>query len=387
MLKRIKALYIRLFKQNHVESFDKIINTERVNELKNLINSNNLLNNEPPIEIKKILSHFDLKYASNDLSIMIHLPSPLLSPGGYSVFMNIYETLIFMGVKAELLNWEDNFETKFTDFKPTVFISSDDENYRERINWMFIKNYKKNHKIKIGLTASIEEYGNTPLTKRIYWGIENEIDFYFSFRAKEYTDTRKEYQPFFKSGFKICNIEFGANLLKFYPVNNSNKKLDYIFFGSTNFAKQKRYSDYFIPILRSKFIGLIWGLGWPWAKTDILLENQKYFYSKSKIALNLHLNEQIEWPCELNERTYILAACKVPQLLDNPALLKYRFSEDSYFSATSPKEYLQLMNYMIQNEEKVKSRTDKMYEEVINKHTTFHRMENFISFLNKLDDK
>jgi hypothetical protein len=45
------------------------------------------------------------------------------------------------------------------------------------------------------------------------------------------------------------------------------------------------------------------------------------------------------------------------------------------------------MNYMIQNEEEVKSRTDKMYEEVINKHTTFHRMENFISFLNKLNHK
>jgi spore maturation protein CgeB len=132
---------------------------------------------------------------------------------------------------------------------------------------------------------------------------------------------------------------------------------------------------------------MIWGPGWPWAKTEILLENQKLYYSKSKIALNLHLQEQIDWPCELNERTYILAACKVPQLLDNPALIKYRFSEDSYFSATSPKEYLQLMNYMIQNEEEVKWRTDKIYEEVLSKHTTFHRMEHFISFLNTLNDK
>ncbi len=98
------------------------------------------------------------------------------------------------------------------------------------------------------------------------------------------------------------------------------------------------------------------------------------------------MNEQIEWPCELNERTYILAACKVPQLLDNPALLKYRFNEGSYFSASNPKDYLDLMKYMLQNTNDVISRTEKMYEEVINKHTTFHRMENFISFLNKLND-
>ncbi len=239
MFKRFMALYMRLFKHNHVKSFDKIINTERVNELMNLLNSNSLLNNEPPIEIKKILSHFDLKYASNELSILIHLPSPFLSPGGYSVFMNIYETLIFMGLKAELLNWDDNIETKFTDFKPNVFISSDDENYRERINWTFIKKYKKNNKIKVGLTASLEEYGNTPLTKRISWGIENEIDFYYSFRAKEYTDTRKQYQPFFTSGFEICNVEFGANLLKFYPINNLNKKLDYIFLGQLILPNKK----------------------------------------------------------------------------------------------------------------------------------------------------
>ncbi len=387
MLTPFRKIYRLLLKKNHVESFDKIISTKSVSELIDTLNSSKQLNSEPPIEIKEILNHYELKYANNDLKILIHLPSQLLSPGGYSVFINIFETLTFMGVRAELLKWEDEVEKKFTEFNPNIFLTSDDKNYIERINWKFIKNYKKDNKIKIGLTASIEEYGNTPLSNRISWALDNEIDFYYSFRAKEYTDNRKEYQPFFKNGFKICNIEFGVNLLKFYPVPNSNKNLDYIFFGSTNFAKQKRYFDFFMPILKSKYIGLILGPGWPWAKFDIPLEYQKYFYSNSKIALNLHLTEQIEWPCELNERTYILAACKVPQLLDNPALLKYRFNEEAFFSASNPKNYLKLMHFMMHNPNEVKFRTERMYQEVLSKHTTFHRMENFISFLNKLNVK
>jgi hypothetical protein len=387
MLTRFKKIYRQLFKKNHVESFDKIITTKSVSELIDSMNSIKQSSSEPPIEIKEILNHFDLKYAGCDLKILIHLPSQLLSPGGHSVFINIFETLTFMGVRTELLNWDDDFETKFTEFKPTIFISSDDKNYIDRINWLFIKNYKKDNKLKVGLTASIEEYGNTPLKNRISWSLDNEIDFYYSFRAKEYTDSRKEYEPFFKNGFQFCNIEFGANLLRFYPVYNPSKKIDYIFFGSTNFAKQKRYLDFFTPILKSKYIGLIWGPGWPWAQIDIPLENQKYFYSKSKIALNLHLTEQIEWPCEINERTYILAACKIPQLLDNPALLKYRFNEDSYFSASNPNSYLELMNFMMYNSNEVESRTERMYQEVLTKHTTFHRMEHFVSFLKKLNVK
>ena len=42
------------------------------------------------------------------------------------------------------------------------------------------------------------------------------------------------------------------------------------------------------------------------------------------------------------------------------------------------------MKYMLQNSNDVKLRTEKMYEEVLNKHTTFHRMEIFLSFINKL---
>ena len=128
-----------------------------------------------------------------------------------------------MGVKTDLYNWNDDFESKFNQFKPNVFITSDDINYINRINWSYIKKYKKNNNLRVGLTASIAEYGNTPINTRISWAIDNNVDFYYSFRAKEYTDSRKEYQPFFDNGFEICNIEFGANLLKFYPINNSDK--------------------------------------------------------------------------------------------------------------------------------------------------------------------
>ena len=45
------------------------------------------------------------------------------------------------------------------------------------------------------------------------------------------------------------------------------------------------------------------------------------------------------------------------------------------------------MNFMMLNPKEVAVKTEKMYQEVLSKHTTFHRMEHFISFLNTLNDK
>ena len=69
-------------------------------------------------------------------------------------------------------------------------MTSDHESYRQQIDWPKVLKYKKENQLKLGLTASLEEYGNTPLKERLQWAEKNRVDFFYSFRNDEYIKTR-----------------------------------------------------------------------------------------------------------------------------------------------------------------------------------------------------
>ena len=115
-------------------------------------------------------------------------------------------------------------------------------------------------------------------------------------------------------------------------------------------------------------------------------ETHKFLYARGKIGINLHIDDSIAWASELNERTYILAACGIPQLVDNAKLLPKRFCDTSLFCAQNPKEYIELFEYMLHNPEECQKRALLALDEVYAKHTTFHRAEDFILQLGELNN-
>lgn len=312
-----------------------------------------------------------------DLRVLIQLPPLNVSPGGYSLFNNMLQALNFTGIPAKALGWNELIEPHLIEFKPTIFMTSDHHLYLSQIDWEAVARYQKNHILKVGLTASLEEYGNTPLTGRMQWAKNHSIDFFFSFRAAEYLNHRKEYRPFFDNGYKIFSIEFGANPLIHYPVPDITKDIDYIFLASSNADKWPRYFSYLASIIK-KHAGFIDGPGWGFQMPSTILDKDRYLYARSRVGLNLHLTEQIEWPCELNERTYILAACGVPQLIDNPQLLPRRFDEKGFFVATTPEDYANHFETMLHNPQEAEKRALIAQKEVFQSHTWFHRVEGLI---------
>ena len=111
--------------------------------------------------------------------ILIHVPSPEHSPAGYSLFTNLAESLEFIGIPTRILDWNGNTALELTQFNPTVFLTSDHETYLSRIDWRAIGIYQRNNRLRVGLTASLEEYGNTPLLIRLKWAASHNIDFYY----------------------------------------------------------------------------------------------------------------------------------------------------------------------------------------------------------------
>lgn len=341
---------------------------------------------------EKTLSEFRSKFFQRSkFKFLIHVPPPEISPAGYSVFSNLVSSMNFMGIPARALLWSDNPENVLNEFAPDILISSDHELYLSRIEWGSISRYRSENPLFIGLTASLEEYGNTPLVKRLDWGRLHGVDFYYSFRSPEYIGMRKEYARFSENGNPVVSLEFGANPLIHYPVASGGPQVDYVFLASSNYDKWPRYFSHLSPLAK-KYKGFVAGPGWSFSpEFRIKPERDTFIYSCGRIGINLSIEDQIMWPSELNERTYILAACGIPQLIDNPRLLTHRFSSDAIFAAKNSREYLNCFKEMLHSPEECWRRAGIALQEVFTSHTTFHRVEAFleqlVSFLPGISDK
>jgi len=310
--------------------------------------------------------------------ILIQIPDPTFSPAGYSLFSNLLESLNYIGVPAEALPWDREMGSLLEEFKPTVLLSSDSHEYLKRIDWRAIQQYKSNSRLKVGLSATLEEYESTPLLPRLTWAKQYGIDFYYSYRDESYVKSRKEYLPFFEAGFQIIHIPFGANILHYYPVAGFERDLNYVLMAS-----RKREHIQYLENITKNYSGFLDGPGWQQVKHfRFNRERDRYIYARAKVGLNIHLPEQIDWACELNERTYQLAACGVPQLVDHPMLLDKVFGSESFFIANSPTEYDELFKELIQNPQMGIDKAMRAQREVFASHTTLHRAK---SLVNKLE--
>lgn len=316
--------------------------------------------------------------------LLVQVPPWNLSPAGYSLFSNLIAGLRFIGIGATALRWDERIEPILNEFRPTVFLGSDSADYLERVDWDCLRRYKSNHGLLIGLTASLEEYGNTPLAPRLEWARSTGVDFYYSFRAPEYIASRAEYQTFAEAGYGIINVEFGANPLLYRPVPGVERDVDFVFLGSSNADKWKRYIAFFGPIMKNS-VGFIDGPGWTKASDfEFRRDRDRLIYARAKVGLNLHIDNQIHWASELNERTYMLAACGVPQVIDRPGLLKMRFSEDAMFIGDTPEEYCEMYRLALTNKDEANRRAEKAQTEVFAAHTIFHRADHLIRALHSM---
>lgn len=332
----------------------------------------------------EVMKKFSGKLRGLGLHIGIHLPSEKISPAGYSLFSNMAEAFSFIGVKASILHWGASTKEYMQKEHPHIFLSSDDKSYLADIDWKFLAEYRKDHKLIVGLTASLEEYGNTALKERLIWAKDNHIDFYYSFRESTYIKSRPEYRQFSENGFKIFSIPFGANPLVHYPVKipGTSRDLDYVFIASSQMrTKGEKYYRYLTDIV-TKYSGFIAGPGWRHAKNFTFnRDRDRYIYSRAKTGLNIHLDEQIQYANETNERTYQLAACGVPIVTDHAKILDTLFEKDSLFIADNPAEYKAQFEYIMKHPKEAEARALKAQKQVFQKYTTFHRAEEFVTML------
>lgn len=330
---------------------------------------------------QQVEAEFRNRYAGrSDERVLIHVPGAVHSPAGYSLFTNLAESLEFIGVPTRMLEWNADTGAVLQAFRPTVLLSSDDEAYRSRIDWVAIGRYKQAQRLRVGLTASLEEYDNTPLAGRLAWARQNGVDFYYTFRDEGYVRTRPGYRPFFDAGYPMLYLPFGANILHYYPVAGFVRDMDYVIMAT----RKAEHMSHMKGIV-GHYTGFIDGPGWKHVRNfRFNRDRDRYIYARARVGLNVHLPEQLQWACEVNERTYQLAACGVPQLVDHALLLDRVFSSESIYVAETPIHYRTLFHEIVAQPDQSQRRALNAQREVMTSHTTFHRAERFLKQLGRL---
>jgi Glycosyl transferases group 1 len=312
------------------------------------------------------------------LRIMVHVPPAEVSSAHSSLGANFIQSFRHLGLAARELGWYEETRKALDEFRPTVLLTVDHAGYLSQIDWEAVQAYRQCQVLRVGLNAALPEYGNTTLAGRLEWAQRQKVDFYYSFKSRQYVKER--YGEILAKGYPIFHLEFGANPLTYFPVPGIKRDLSYVFLGSTNPDKWPRYYSYFAPIVRD-YPGYIDGPWWKSISRFGSAETHRYLCARARVALNLHIPNQIAWASELNERTYNLAACGVPQLIDEPKLLSDRFSRDSFFVAATPAEYRASFERILDDPDEAQRRALQAQREVFARQTIFQRAESFIEEL------
>lgn len=324
---------------------------------------------------KELLDLFRNKYSYVQTKVLVHVQTKELAVAGVSAHRNLILGLQYLGIEAQEISIEENFEKKFFDFQPDIFISADTKYFKQHIELDAIKKYREKKEL-VTVLGLLGDYTEKTFQDSLKYWNDLEVTMLSSFNCIEFV--RDKFSYIIDEGYKIISLEFAANPLIHFPEPVEDKELDFVFLGSLNKSKWNRYLRYFKPIFTNES-GFINGPGWIEFDEKTDFEQDRYIYSRAKVALNLSIDIQIESERELNERTFQLAACGVPQLIDNPKLLKKRFSTDSMFIAENEDEYYSLFKFILNHPDEAEKRALNALKEVFEKHTIFHRAEHLLN--------
>jgi hypothetical protein len=311
-----------------------------------------------------------------NLQIIFHTPPDSFSPGFASWFSSLAETLEWMGVNV--YQYWDDWDKKVIPLADLI-VTHNHPLFINNFPFKAINRDRKNSCLVLSY-FNFENRNEAAESSMIIQCKEMGIHGFINAAHKQFLADSSFTRLSKSEGLDTISLEFGANPLRHYPSPLVFDKADFIFLASANYEKARRNHDYlYQPII--KYQGIIAGQGWPWISNYSLdPKRDRWMYSLSKVGLNIHLQSQVDEATELNERTYILFATGIPQLIDNPALLDIHFP--SYdFKSNDHKQYQDLLGSIIKGESGLDNIAVKMLEEVNTNHSTFVRVRQWLKDL------
>lgn len=312
-----------------------------------------------------------------NFKVAVQVPPSNFSPGGFSFYNGLVQTLQWMG--GEVIQ-----------FWPVL---PNDES-TENLDLMIVGNF---HAYSIALEQQVTNQQTVKarqilatvdlmstdiqmpeniILKAISKGVTGFISHYFD----PFVSESKFSEVAAKFDVPVYSLPIGLNALYHYPEQFICPVYNCLFLASANYDKAKRTFEYLQMVSEDKY-SCIMGPGWPWSNSFAMQPGaEKKIMSFFKVSLNLHLQSQIDYETEINERVYINAATGTPQITDAPALIHKLFPSSSFIAQT-PMQYSALVKALLHEPFKFQQEQSLWMDTVFTKHTLFHRISNLLNSL------
>lgn len=363
-------------RKNDAWHFDRMISAyhkSNGNEIEQLIydtvNAINPAGNTNEMYTRSFATRFKLIeenrsiHSSDPGCYVLQLPSASYSPAFHSWFKNIGNALSHLGHIVHY-EWQPNIDLlSNADYIFTCF----NQEYLSNIRWNTIS-----PKTKVICYCNPFLDSEESVNEHIAIFKKYRIDAAFTFCNENFAKESLTGINLNKLQKPLISIPFSVNPLFHFPAPIKSDNYSFIFLGSANWDKAKRYAEYFHPLVL-RYKGIIYGQGWPWTKhQDINFERDRKLYAAAAIGLNLHIDIQLKSANELNERTYILGGIGQIQICDSPPALRQVFGERVY-NASTPEEYLLLFEWLLNNPAERLEKTKELMLFTLINHNTFNR--------------
>ena len=177
----------------------------------------------------------------------------------------------------------------------------------------------------------------------------------------------------------VC--QFAVDPTIFYPsyIDNALAK-DCCFVG--NNIRDRATTEKYILAARDKGL-VVYGnqAGWndPICVGKISLEDERVLYSSSKVCLNAHLDEHLQYG-SFNFRIFNILACKGFIISDHSEYLENEFKDCIVFTEGDG-QLREQIDYYINNLQAAEKYREAGFNKVLDKHTFKHRIEDFLLWI------
>lgn len=330
----------------------------------------------------------------------------------YNGFKNAFKDLgnnfftFTSGVKLE------NF---LEDNQIDIFITCSHFSYQNQLDLKILKKYREKDlklftKVDFWDTPDIKlrinDARNLKYDKKTINLIKNNILGDVFFHVVEQGDNRMD--GFEKgTGFKYYTIPLAADKIVLKGEFDNNFKADISYIGTYLPQKKVFFKNYVFPLKKKyklKIYGQDWSFlerisGWvqrggqyfnvPYIKSmekpKLSLGDEAKIYKSSLISINVHEKYQIKFGGDCNERTFKILICEGFEITDDVTCISKYFKDGKeIIIAKNEREWLEKIDYYINNPEKRESIIKAGKEKVLKEHTYHNRVEQILRIYNNI---
>lgn len=332
---------------------------------------------------QNILDTYVLKYKSSGYRILFQMPTVGV---GVIWFDDLMQCLEHTGIRCATIERGDvDFQKKWEEFQPNIFISMDLPEVLKLLDFDYINRYKKRYGcLRLFTPGTKYRFPKHGLSSEDRWRLElacsgRSVDAYFSMMVPEFF--RQHLAEWDHAGFKYLALPNACNPIDHYPLLE-NKDLDYFMATSHGIERVEVTWQYLKPIFE-RYYGL-WAGGsrWGFGIDFIPSEQMPSYYARTRIATNPLMPYLIQYPMEICDRTFSVAACGVFQITNWTPVTDHFFTTDELVQVRTPAEFFRAFEYYIDRPEERNKIALKSLQRVFDQHTYFHRIDDLVCFLN-----